>query len=153
MSLHNRANRQAPAAGPAQTQTAAEPAPSFNTPRMAQFSDADFQTAWNKCAEAFPGEPILHSALTMTAPRKTGGHTYELGVTSTMQLDILQRELPKICALLRDTLSNDAVELSVRLVEAELSPQFWTEKQVLEHMLANHPEVGELMTKYKMRLS
>ncbi len=127
--------------------------PAAGPKRERDYSELDFENAWQKCATAFPTEPVLRSALAMTTPEKVSAHNYVLPVTSSIQVELMEQHLPKITEMLRDLLGNDAVTLTVTLAEGELSPQFWTEKQVLEHILKNHPDISEMMTKYKMRLS
>ena len=133
------------------TPTAATTAPT--AARLRDYSEIDLENAWKKCAEAFPAEPVLRSTLAMATPEKISAHTYVLTVTSSIQVDLIEQYLPRLTEMLRELLGNDAVTLRVALNEGELSPQFWTEQQVLEHILKNHPDIGEMMSKYKMRLS
>ncbi|MDE6135103.1 MAG: hypothetical protein K2F79_05970, partial [Muribaculaceae bacterium] len=150
MSLSGRLRAtQAPAPATSAPQAPAAPP----VPRMSAYSEADFDTAWRKCTGAFTSEPVLRSALSVARPEHANGHTYVLTVTNNMQVDALEKELSSITAMMRDLLRNDAVNFTVRLSQAELPPQFWTEKQVLDHMVAHHPAIVEMMAKYKMRLT
>ena len=152
MSLHRMQRPDSQAPQQAQpTPTAATTAPT--AARLRDYSEIDLENAWKKCAEAFPAEPVLRSTLAMATPEKISAHTYVLTVTSSIQVDLIEQYLPRLTEMLRNQLGNDAVTLRVVLNEGELSPQFWTEKQVLEHILKNHPDIGEMMSKYKMRLS
>ena len=62
------------------------------------------------------------------------------------------RFIGPIQAKLREALSNDFVEVEADICEGDIPPAFWTEQQVLEHILADNPAMAQMISKYKMRL-
>lgn len=152
MSLHRLQRSETQPAQP-ETPATAEVTPAPAAKRARDYSELDFENAWQKCATSFQTEPVLRSALAIATPEKISEHDYVLTVTSSIQIELIEQHLPNITEMLRDLLGNDAIVIRVALAEGELSPQFWTEKQVLEHILKNHPDISEMMSKYKMRLS
>ncbi|MDE6196273.1 MAG: DNA polymerase III subunit gamma/tau [Muribaculaceae bacterium] len=120
--------------------------------RDSKFTDADFDTAWSKVRGSFRDEPLLTSILLAAAPEKAEGTAYTLPVGSEIQAEAVRKFARAINGMLRDSLQNDSVTVEPKVCEGEIPPAFWTEQQVLEHIVSAHPAVAEMITKYKMRL-
>lgn len=116
------------------------------------FTDADMKAAWDKTVKKYVKEPVIYTTLLLVKPELREGSTYALAIGSTVQIEILEKELAALTRSLRDDLSNDDIVLTVEKIEGDLAPAFWTEDKVLQDMLARHPHLGEIMNKYKMRL-
>ncbi len=69
-----------------------------------------------------------------------------------MQAEKIRDELKRISAFLCNELENDCITFEVDETEKELEPAFWQENKVLEYMIEKHPQLVEMMKKYKMRL-
>ena len=54
--------------------------------------------------------------------------------------------------MIHDRLANDSVELQVEVCEGDIPPEFWTDQQVLDHLVKDHPIVSQMIVKFKMRL-
>ena len=116
------------------------------------FTEADFAGAWSALTRAFPTEPMLTSVLVAVKPERKSAVCYVVTTGTEMQADIVRKAMPDVLKRLRDTLENDAVTIEVSVCEGDIPPEFWTEQQVLEHMLKTSPAVAEMISKYKMRL-
>ncbi len=121
--------------------------------RSKAFSDADMENAWRTVRTSFPTEPMLTGIIEATTPVGSGNGKYLLSVGTEMQADIVGKHIQDLNRMLRDKLSNDEIELTVSVCEGEIPPAFWTESRVLEHIVAAHPAVGTMISKYKMRLN
>ena len=60
--------------------------------------------------------------------------------------------MPAIIRVIHDRLANDSVELQVEVCEGDIPPEFWTDQQVLDHLVKDHPIVSQMIVKFKMRL-
>lgn len=146
LSLSMRKNVSAPTATSVSADTPVQ------TLRDKDFSDADFAGVWSAVAKAFPADPLLTSVLVAVKPERKSPTRFAVATGTEMQAEIVRKALPDVLAKLRDGLENDEVEIEVTVCEGEMPPQFWTEQQVLEHLLKSSPAVAEMISKYKMRL-
>ena len=136
---------------------AAEPAPTAAPEKPVEkrcraFSDADFESAWRAVTRAFPSEPMLTSVLMAATPQRADGDSFSVKVGTAIQADAVRKFMVPITKIVRDALQNDGVTLDVDVCEGDIPPAFWTEQQVLDHILENHPAVAQMISKYKMRL-
>lgn len=121
-------------------------------PRTRAYSDADMDSAWRKCIEAYASEPVVKSTMGASAPERSTGDRFTLKVNGTFQAAIMEKELPGLQKMLRDTLENDSVTLSIEISQEELPSSMWTDDQVMHSILERHPKVSEFIAKYKLRL-
>lgn len=124
------------------------PAPVRDTP----FSDADFEQAWITVRGAFTSERMLTGIISAAMPARKEGELFTISVGTDMQSDIVGQFLKPIEAKLRDLLLNDNVRLEVAICEGDIPPSFWTDQQVLDHIIKEHPSIAQMIAKYKMRL-
>ena len=120
--------------------------------RMRQYSDADFDSAWSAVTKAFPDEPMLNAVTAVAKPRRLNGDVFKVEVGTPVQADIVQKFMPAIIRVIHDRLANDSVELQVEVCEGDIPPEFWTDQQVLDHLVKDHPIVSQMIVKFKMRL-
>lgn len=124
----------------------------MQTLRDKDFSDADFAGVWSAVAKAFSADRLLNSVLVAVKPERKSPTRFAVATGTEMQAEIVRKALPDVLAKLRDGLENDEVEIEVTVCEGDIPPRFWTEQQVLEHLLKSSPAVAEMISKYKMRL-
>lgn len=116
------------------------------------YSDADFDNAWRAVTTSFPDEPMLNAVTAAAKPRRMKDDLFKVEVGTAVQADIVQKFMPEIIRVIHDRLANDSVELQVEVCEGDIPPAFWTEQQVLDHLVKEHPIVGQMIAKFKMRL-
>lgn len=116
------------------------------------YSDADFDNAWRAVTTSFPDEPMLNAVTAAAKPRRMKDDLFKVEVGTAVQADIVQKFMPEIIRVIHDRLSNDSVELQIEVCEGDIPPAFWTEQQVLDHLVKEHPIVGQMIAKFKMRL-
>ena len=146
MSLANAAatRRSEPAAATPQH----APEPAADKP----YTAADLAEAWRAFAPANPTEALVNSILAATEPVQQSDGSYLLTITAPIQMEIMEREKPKVVSFLRGRLGNSTVDFSLVLNEGELAPAYWPEQRVLAYMLEKNPEFAAMIKKYKLRL-
>ncbi len=95
---------------------------------------------------------MLTGVLMAAQPERLAEASYALTVGTDIQAEAVRRFLDPITSRLRDNLGNDSLTLEVKVCQGDLPPAFWTEQQVLDHLIETTPAVAELIAKYKMRL-
>ena len=131
----------------------AEARPAAEAPKRDKpYSEADIQSAWKAFPGEHPAEPLLNSIIEAALPERQPDGSYLVTISAPMQQEILTRDKGKIIAHLRRRLENDTVDFGVLLNDSDLAPAYWPEQRVLEFMLEKHPELNEMMHKFKMRL-
>ena len=144
-SLGARAAEPAAAPAPEQPQAPAQL-------RTSPYSDADMESAWRKCIDRYASEPVIASTMGAITPERTAGDRFRITVTSSIQADLLGKELPALEAALHDILANDAVALAIEVSKEDLPSSLWTDEQVMQSVLERHPRVADFIAKYKLRL-
>ena len=146
MSLANAAatRRSEPAAATPQH----APEPAADKP----YTAADLAEAWRAFAPANPAEALVNSIIAATEPVQQPDGSYLLTITAPIQMEIMEREKPKVVSFLRGRLGNSTVDFSLVLNEGELAPAYWPEQRVLAYMLEKNPEFAAMIKKYKLRL-
>ena len=127
-------------------------APGAPQTRQAPSPDAARVSAWGRCVAQYSPEPVLSSTLSAIEPVRARGDSFVLSVSSSIQLDILSKEINGLEQRLRQAVGNDDISLEVRLVEGDLPSSLWTDDQVPSAVLEKHPGLADFMAKYKMRL-
>lgn len=133
-------------------QQADTPVKSDAPARTKQFTEADFLDAWQACASAGVADVLVSSVIATYRPVRAQNGSYSLTVTAEMQYSSVLREKPKILTYLRNKLENDSVDFELILNIDVQNPKYWPEKRILEYMLKKHPQLDEMIKKYKMRL-
>lgn len=120
--------------------------------RDTTFSDADFEQAWLTVRGAFTSERMLTGIISAAMPTRKEGDLFIISVGTDMQADIVGQFLKPIEAKLHDLLRNDNIKMEVAICEGDIPPSFWTDQQVLDHIIKEHPTIATMISKYKMRL-
>lgn len=116
------------------------------------YTAADLAEAWRAFAPANPAEALVNSILAATEPVQQPDGSYLLTITAPIQMEIMEREKPKVVSFLRGRLGNSTVDFTLVLNEGELAPAYWPEQRVLAYMLEKNPEFAAMIRKYKLRL-
>ncbi len=97
---------------------------------------------------AHPTQHILVNTMRAsfpTAADPAAPHSYTVMVENEKQREEMAANMPAILAMLRDTLGNDLITITVNLNQGESSPHTWNELQVLRHMLDANPGMRTLV--------
>lgn len=137
-------------ARPSANQAAPTPTSAAATRREAPYDDAAFTAAWDKYMADHPTETILIHTMRASRPARTEGDKWSVTVENSAQLDKMNVALPSLLQHLRNAVSNDNVTLDVALNEGEPSPEAWNEREILDHMITNIPDMRNFMTEFRL---
>lgn len=127
--------------------TAADPAATYvKTKRTQSYTPQALQTAWQKFMDANRQKHILINTMRACAPHSVGEHDYVITVENEVQQSELHTAMPELLRHLHDSLQNDEIRLTVTINDGDPAPHTWNERQVLNHMVENSAEVGELIS-------
>jgi DNA polymerase-3 subunit gamma/tau len=125
---------------------------SLQQKRTNPYNDAAVEVAWENYAQSNPSALVLVSTMHSCRPHRTEGDTFVVPVESPAQEKTLLDNMGTIRTYVRNKLLNDSITFEVEIVQGEGSPRTWTEREVLEHMMADHPAVHELVDSLKLTL-
>ena len=97
----------------------------------------------------------MASTLRTCIPRPADANdstTYTVQYESPAQAEVLEKWLPLITRELAQTLGNSQLKFSLKQVDGEGSPISWTERQILDHLIAQNERIGELVNKLNLTL-
>ncbi len=97
------------------------------------FSDESFAAAWQSYIASHPRAVILTNTMRAALPVRIEGMRYVTTVENEAQRDMLHANMPDILTSLRDTLSNDFIEIQVVVNTGASSPATWTERELIAH--------------------
>ena len=83
-------------------------------------------------------------------PKETGG--YKIMVENDKQREEMVETMPVLLGYLRDSLSNDTIEIEIELNQGEASPHTWNEREVLAHILENNPSLKGFMDDFQLTI-
>jgi len=115
------------------------------THRTTPYTPEALQQAWKAFADSCPTERILVNTMAGAQPQLTPAGTYVVTVDDSIQVETLNEFKPNILTFIHDSLQNDDFDFTAEVRIGESSPQMWTQRQVLEHMLQKQPEFAEMV--------
>jgi DNA polymerase-3 subunit gamma/tau len=120
--------------------------------RSNPYTNAAIDVAWENYAQSNPAAIVLVSTMRSCRPRRTEADTFLVAVESPAQEKTLLDNMGAIRTYVRNKLQNDSINFLVEIVQGEGSPRTWTEREVLEHMMSDHPAVHALVDTLKLTL-
>ncbi|MCM1162865.1 MAG: DNA polymerase III subunit gamma/tau [Muribaculaceae bacterium] len=140
------------AAGLAQSGSQTTSAAMAAQPRTSSFTPQQLNKIWQEYIDANPTHHILVNTMRASFPVLTEGFTYKVMIENVKQQEELSRALPEILKKLRDTLSNDLINIEVEMNQGEASPHTWNERQVLDHMSGTNPMLKDLISDFGLTI-
>lgn len=83
-------------------------------------------------------------------PQRAEGDRWTVSVENAAQLDKLTLALPSLIPSLRNALNNDNVTIDVSVNEGEPSPEAWNEREILDHMVENIPDMRNFISEFRL---
>ena len=120
-----------------------------------RLSPEEVRSAWLNFADSRTAEHVMASTLRTCIPRPADANdstTYTVQYESPAQAEVLEKWLPLITRELAQTLGNSQLKFSLKQVDGEGSPISWTERQILDHLIAQNERIGELVNKLNLTL-
>lgn len=129
---------------------AAEPARSVR--RDNPYDESNVAAAWAAYINAHPTEHLLINAMRENTPVRLSGHSHAVSVENEVAGKMLRDVLDGLTSYMRDKLANDSFGLEVVVEDNGPSPQFWNDREVLEHMRQSYPAFDRLIQDLKLSL-
>ncbi|MCM1452715.1 MAG: hypothetical protein NC102_10695, partial [Clostridium sp.] len=107
---------------------------------------------WAAFADARPTERILVNTMLACRPTRVDADRYFVAVDDTIQVEKINEFKYDILMHLRDKLSNDNIEFDVRISQRDASPVTWTNREVLQHMVKEHPAIAGIINDFGFQL-
>lgn len=119
------------------------------------FTDEQLAEAWKGYTLTIPEKKMLVNLMRVVQPtRKEGSdNEVEITVTNELQKELLDSEKHAIETFLVSQLNHSGLVLKVNVRDNGISPKMWTEREVLENLLANYPEAGKFIKDLGLSLS
>ena len=99
---------------------------------------------------AHPTEQILVNTMRARKPQRSDGDRWTVTVENAVQFDKLTVALPTLLSSLRNAVANDNVSLDIQINEGEPSPEAWNEREILDHMIENVPDMRNFINDFKL---
>lgn len=118
--------------------------------RESAYDDSAIIAAWDQYMAAHPTEQILVNTMRARKPQRSDGDRWTVTVENAVQLDKLTAALPTLLSSLRNAVANDNVSLDIQINEGEPSPEAWNEREILDHMIENVPDMRNFINDFKL---
>ncbi len=117
------------------------------------FTLDELHKAWRAYMDANPGRHILVNTMRASLPILVSGTAYKMMIENEKQREEMTANMPSLLAHLRRELGNDSFTLEIEMNQGEASPHTWNDRQVLDHMIANSPELSALIDDFHLTIS
>lgn len=139
----------------AQPPVAQEAQAAYNSgPKQAQpYTQEALLSAWVAFADARPTERILVNTMLACKPVEVEADRYFVPVDDAIQVDKINEFKSEILAHLRQSLHNDNIDFDARIAQRGASPVTWTNREVLQHMVAEHPSIEGVINEFGFKMA
>lgn len=107
--------------------------------------------AWRAYAAARPSEPPLVSLMAKSVPELAPDGRWALKVDSPVSENLVKSHFDTLLPHMRDALRNDSFALAITVSAAGLGPEFWSDSQVLSHLMQS-PGFAEFYKTFSLTL-
>ncbi len=123
--------------------------------RNEDYEHDDLIKLWKNYMVNRPTEHILVNTMRASLPVAIpdSSHRYTVTVEIEQQRELLQNEMPRLLRYLHDGLSNDRIELELRLNDGPTSPSTWNEHEIIAYLRRERPNMEKFVTKLKLSLN
>lgn len=137
-------DKAAPAAG--------SPAATSEAKRNQPYTPEAVEKAWLDFAEAHPTERILVNTMLAARPRLLDNGAFFVAVDDQIQVDAINESKHDILTHIRTAVSNDLFDFKVSVTQGQSSPVTWTQREVLQHIVNEHPEISDFIKEFGFTL-
>ena len=120
--------------------------------RERPYDESNVAAAWMGFIAANPDRQLLINAMRTAMPQKLPSGKYGISVTSAVQGRMIEEVMDEIIEFIRAKVDNDAFDLVMEVHDSGPSPEFWNDRQVLEHIVENYPGFSEFVADLKLTL-
>lgn len=128
---------------PQQPQAAA-PTPQAQSKRTTPYTVSDIRDAWQRFIDTNGAEHLLVNAMRVAFPTHESEDSY-LIAQSKIHIGYIRDNLVRLTKFVREAVMNDNVMFTLKEV-SEDSPLAWNDRELIQHIIENNPEVGSFLT-------
>lgn len=124
------------------------------TDRSQPFDDTAFAKAWQAYIDANPTQRIVVNTMRACVPTRVSADStqYTMRVENTIQVEQMKAAMPHLMQYLHNALSNDQVTIDFVVADVSESPMSWDQREVLAHILENHPTLRNAIEIFDFKL-
>ncbi len=118
------------------------------------FADDALMAIWHRYAAERPKQHLLVNTMRQAPPKRLDprGEVFTVTVENQGQVDLLTAEMPELLNIARSELRNDYIEFEINVSDKALAPTAWTDRDLLAHMVENHPGTADFIRTLKLSL-
>lgn len=120
--------------------------------REAKYTVEQLNAGWQAYMKANPTYHILVNTMRASYPALVEGDTYRVMVENEKQREELETHMQPILSTLHDATSNDHIRIVIEINQGESSPHTWNEREVLQHMVENNPEMRDFIESMQLSI-
>lgn len=124
------------------------------TDRSQSFDDAAFAKAWQAYIDANPTQRIVVNTMRACVPTRVSADStqYIMRVENTIQVEQMKAMMPQLMQYMHNALSNDRIHIDFEVADVSESPMSWDQREVLAHILENHPTLRSAIESFDFKL-
>ena len=120
--------------------------------RDSKYTVEQLNAGWQAFMKANPTYHILVNTMRASYPSLVEGHTYRVMVENEKQREELETHMQPILATLRDATANDHIRITIEINQGDASPHTWNEREVLQHMVEQNPEMRDFIESLQLSI-
>lgn len=128
------------------------PETAAETKRNQPYTPEAVEKAWLDFAEAHPTERILVNTMLAARPRLLDNGAFFVAVDDQIQVDAINESKHDILTHIRTAVNNDLFDFKVSVTQGQSSPVTWTQREVLQHIVNEHPEISDFIKEFGFTL-
>ena len=121
--------------------------------RNADYSESDFERAWDAFREQYPKELILYHAMRTSRPMHKGDRRYVMEVVNEVQRQTIEEWSATLVPWLRDRLSNDRITLAAEVKEGEAPLHVLNDRELLSTLMEEDAALRNFINTLGLKLS
>lgn len=124
------------------------------TNRSMPFDDTAFAKAWQAYIDANPTQRIVVNTMRACVPTRVSADStqYTMRVENTIQVEQMKAMMPQLMQYMHNALSNDRIHIDFEVADVSESPMSWDQREVLAHILENHPTLRNAIETFDFKL-
>jgi len=120
--------------------------------RDSKYTIEQLNSGWQAFMKANPTYHILVNTMRASYPSLVEGHTYRVMVENDKQREELETHMQSILSTLRDATANDHIRITIEINQGEASPHTWNEREVLQHMVEQNPDMRDFIDSLQLSI-
>ena len=121
------------------------------------FTPEQLLDMWERYMAANPKAHLLVNTMRAHQPQPAGDaanpELYVVTVVNPGQVELLSQEKPRLLPAFRRALGNDYFDFRIDVDENAAAPTAWSDRDVLNHMVEQSPNLARFIADFKLTLS